>query len=93
MAAVNLERNSGYTDNEQTLKHVALEIRQVQIEMFCKCKIYTGFQRLRRKKESKISLKFLYQIHVKTVYNGNKILLTVILPLSLCTLLLWPLRT
>lgn len=61
MAVVNLERNSGYTDNEQTLKQVALEIMQVQIEMFCKCKIYTGFQRLRRRKEHKI-LKFLYQM-------------------------------
>lgn len=54
MAAVNLERNSGYTDNEQTLKHVALEIRQVQIEMFCKCKIYTGFQRLEKKGKQNI---------------------------------------
>lgn len=62
MAVVNLERNSGYTDNEQTLKQVALEIMQVQIEMFCKCKIYTGFQRLRRRKEHQISLKFLYQM-------------------------------
>lgn len=61
MAVVNLERNSGCTDNEQTLqKHMALEIRRVQIEMFCKCKIYTGFQRLRRRKECKILLKFLY---------------------------------
>lgn len=54
-ARVDLKRNSGYTDNEQILSHVALEIQQAQIEMFCKCKMYTGFQRVRRKKECKIA--------------------------------------
>ena len=62
MAVVNLERNSGYADNEQTLKQVALEIRQVQIEMLCKCKIYTGFQRLRRKKEQNIIKIFISNV-------------------------------
>lgn len=68
MAIANLKRNSGYTDNEQTPNHMALEIWQVQTEMFQKCKIHTDFKDL----EEKRNIKYLIKIFIlNTCQNGN----------------------
>ena len=72
MAIANLKRNSGYTDNEQTLNHVALEIWQVQTEMFPKCKINTDFKDL----EEKRNVKYLIKTFILNMCQNDDILNT-----------------
>lgn len=67
MAKANLKRNSGYTDNEQTPNHMALEIWHVQTEMFQKCKIHADFKDL----EEKRNIKYLIKIFILNMCQND----------------------